>query len=88
MATAVVTSRACERSGSGRISVHCSNLFLWLPIPAPRPPVPAPLPLQPICFTSAHQILGPLRSSSTPAPICFKQQTEKVGRFLPRQQLC
>ena len=69
-------NRACERSGSGRISAHRSNQFLWLPIPAPfpapPPPAPAPLPLQPTFFTPAHrsapahQIFGPLLSSSAP----------------------
>ena len=45
--------------------------------------LPLPLPLQPTFFTPAHrsapahQIFGPLRSSSAPAPVYFKQQTEK-----------
>ena len=93
------TSRACERSGSGRISAHRSNLFLWLPIPAPFPAppplAPAPLPLQATFFLTR----SPLRSRSPdfwPAPlqfrscsnIYFKQQTENVEGFLPREQLC
>ena len=46
-----------------------------------------PLPLQPNFFTPAHRtapahhIFGPLRSSSAPAPIFFKQQTEKWTDF-------
>ena len=43
------TGKACEQSGSGRISVCRSNPFLWLPLSAPRSP--ALTLLQPIFFT-------------------------------------
>ena len=86
--------RACERSGSGRISAHRSNLFLWLPIPvpfpAPRPPAPAPANFfhtrSPLRSRSPDFWPAPLQFRS--APIYFKQQTEKVEGFLSREQLC
>jgi len=82
-----MATRACERSGSGRISAHRSNPFLWLtipaPFPAPRPPAPAPLPIQPIVFTPAHrsdpahQIFGPLRSSSAPLLLQYVSSSKR-----------
>ena len=80
-------TRACERSGSGRISAHRSNLFLWLPIPAPfpalRPPAPANFfhTRSPLRSRSLDFWPAPLQFRSTPAAICFKQQTEKWTNF-------
>ena len=38
-----ITSRACERSGSGKIFCSSSNVFLWHPLPSLRPTTPTPV---------------------------------------------
>jgi len=82
------SSRACERSGSGRISAHNYFCDSWSPLRSPLRDLP--LPLQPMFFTPvhhcapAHQIFGPPRFICAHAQICFKQQTEKWTTFTAR----
>ena len=69
-----VVTRACERSGSGRISAHRSNPFLWLPIPAP---FPAPRPPATVPANFLHPLTAPLRltrfsTRSAPPPLLLQ----------------